>query len=318
MSGFEVGGLGFAKEAKDKYDVIIIGGGPGGITASIYAVKGGLSPLIVERAIEGGQMNNTETIENWTGFKSISGVELSERMAEHARHFGVDFVSSEVTGISQDGDKNIVLLETGKQIEALVLIIATGANPRKLRVPGEREFSGKGVSYCATCDGHFFSGKHVAVIGGGNSSMAEALYLSKIVERITVIQDLPKLTADKMLQDRVKALNKVEFLLERRVKEIRGDDKVRSVLIEGPDGKEEELETDGVFVLIGTTPNSEFLSSVVERDEHGYIKVNAKKETNVPGVYAIGDVIQKEVRQIATAAGDAAIAVHHAILDNFN
>ncbi|HAA85023.1 MAG TPA: thioredoxin-disulfide reductase [Kosmotogaceae bacterium] len=318
MSGFEVGGLGFAKEVEDQYDVIIIGGGPGGITASIYAVQGGLSPLIVERAIEGGQMNNTETIENWTGFKSISGVELSERMAEHARHFGVDLLSSEVTGISQNGDKKIVILETGKQIEARVLIIATGANPRKLHVPGEKEFSGKGVSYCATCDGHFFSGKHVAVIGGGNSSMTGTLYLSKIAERITVIQDLPKLTADKMLQDRVKALSKVEFLLGRRVKEIHGDDKVRSVLIEGSEGKKEELETDGVFVFVGTEPNSEFLSGVVERDEYGYIKVNEKKETSVPGVYAIGDVIQKEVRQIATAAGDAAIAIHHAILDDFN
>ncbi len=319
MNAFEVGGLNIAKKIKDYYDVIIIGGGPGGITAAIYAVQGGLSPLVIERAIEGGQMNNTETIENWPGFKTISGVELSERMAEHARHFGADSLNSEVTSIDAEGKLKKVILETGKMIEARVLVIATGANPRKLDVPGEGVFSGKGVSYCATCDGHFFSGKHVAVVGGGNSAMAETLYLLKIVRKITIIQDLLKLTGDKMLQDRVKASGKVDFVLGSKVRGIEGDEKVERLLVEKSDtGEQISVDIDGVFVFIGTTPNSSLLRGKVDLNRYGYVLVDSKMETSVPGVYGIGDVVEKEVRQIATAAGDAAVAMHHAILDHFD
>jgi thioredoxin reductase (NADPH) len=310
---FDLGSAKQKSEVKDYYDILIIGGGPGGITAGIYAVQAGLDPLIIERALEGGQINNTEKVENWTGFPSISGMDLAEKMAEHARAFDVSFLNAEVVELEVEGEKKTVILDNGKKIQSRVLIIATGSNPRKLNVPGEAEFAGKGVSYCATCDGHFFAGKHIAVIGGGNSALDEALFLSKIVDKITIVQNLPKLTADKLLQERIKATGKVDFIFNTVVDRIEGSDKVERLILKNVEtGELSTLEVEGVFVFIGLVPNTGFLKGKVKTNDWGYIMTDEHMETNVPGVYAIGDVREKEVRQIVTAAADGAIAVSHA------
>lgn len=313
MSFFDLGSAKQKSEVKDYYDILIVGGGPGGITAGIYAIQAGLDPLIIERALEGGQINNTEKVENWTGFPSISGMDLAEKMAEHARAFDVPFLNAEVVELEIEGEKKTVLLDNGKKIQSRVLIIATGSNPRRLNVPGEAELAGKGVSYCATCDGHFFAGKHIAVIGGGNSALDEALFLTKIVDKITIVQNLPKLTADKLLQERIKATGKVDFIFNTVVDRIEGNGKVERLILKNVDtGELSTLEIEGVFVFIGLVPNTGFLKGKVKTNDWGYIITDEHMETDVPGVYAIGDVREKEVRQIVTAAADGAIAVSHA------
>lgn len=317
MSFFE---LGSAKKSvlRDSYDVVIIGGGPSGITAGIYAVQAGLSPLIIEKALDGGQMNNTQAVENWTGFTSISGMELSEKMAEHARAFDVPFTYSEVVDLEIDEEEKAVVLDNGKKIMSKVIVLATGSNPRKLGVKGEEEFKGRGISYCATCDGHFFSDKHIAVIGGGNSALDESLYLSKIVSKITVIQNLPKLTADKLLQKKLNDTGKVEYVFSSVLDSVEGDSQLRRLNIRSVDtGEITPLEVDGVFVFIGLIPNSQFLKGKVELNEFGYVKTNDFMETNKKAVYAIGDVREKEVRQIVTAAADGSIAIYHAARNYF-
>jgi len=318
MSFFE---LGSAKKSdlKEYYDVTIIGGGPGGITAGIYAVQAGLNPIIVEKALDGGQMNNTQSVENWTGFTSIRGMELSEKMADHARAFDVPFTYAEVVDVETNGLEKAVVLDNGKKIKSRVIIVATGSNLRKLGVKGEEEFKGRGISYCATCDGHFFSDKHIAVIGGGNSALDESLCLSKMVSKITVIQNLPKLTADKLLQRKLNDTGKVEYIYNSVVDSVEGDSQVRKVNIRNVDsGEITSLPVDGIFVFIGLIPNSQFLKGKVELNEFGYVKTNDFMETSKKAVYAIGDVREKEVRQIVTAAADGAVAVYHAARNYFN
>lgn len=279
MAFFDLGSAKQKSEVKDYYDILIIGGGPGGITAGIYAVQAGLDPLIIERALEGGQINNTEKVENWTGFPSISGMDLAEKMAEHARAFDVSFLNAEVVELEVEGEKKTVILDNGKKIQSRVLIIATGSNPRKLNVPGEAEFAGKGVSYCATCDGHFFAGKHIAVIGGGNSALDEALFLSKIVDKITIVQNLPKLTADKLLQERIKATGKVDFIFNTVVDRIEGSDKVERLILKNVEtGELSTLEVEGVFVFIGLVPNTGFLKGKVKTNDWGYIMTDEHME----------------------------------------
>ena len=318
MSFFE---LGSAKKAEieDRYDIIIIGGGPGGITASIYSVQAGLKPLIIEKALDGGQMNNTQAVENWTGLTSIGGMELSEKMAEHARAFDVPFFYGEVVDVELEGPEKAVILDNGRRIASSVIIVATGSNPRSLGVEGEETFRGRGISYCATCDGHFFTDKHIAVIGGGNSALDESIYLSKMVKKITIVQNLPKLTADKLLQDKLNATGKVEYIFGSVVESIEGDTQVRAINIRHQEtGEITKLPIEGIFVFIGLLPNSGFLKGKVPLNGFGYILTDANMETEVKGVYAIGDVREKEVRQIVTAAADGAIAVYHAARTYFN
>lgn len=318
MSFFEVGSA-RKTDIQDSYDTIVIGGGPGGITASIYAVQAGLKPLIIEKALDGGQMNNTQSVENWTGFTSVSGMELSEKMAEHARAFEVPFYYAQVVDVQLEGKEKAVILDNGKRITAATLVVATGSNPRKLNVKGEEEFSGKGVSYCATCDGHFFKDKHIAVIGGGNSALDESLYLSKLVDRITIVQNLPKLTADKLLQTKVEATGKVDYIFGSLVDSIEGDSQVRAINVKNIEtGKITKLPIEGMFVFIGLIPNSGFLKGKLKLDKFGYVPADENMETEIRGVYAIGDVRVKEVRQIVTAAADGAIAVYHAARNYFN
>ncbi|HOI62802.1 MAG TPA: FAD-dependent oxidoreductase [Mesotoga sp.] len=318
MSFFE---LGSAKKAEieDRYDIVIIGGGPGGITASIYAMQAGLKPLIIEKAIDGGQMNNTQAVENWTGFTSVGGMELSEKMAEHARAFDVPFFYGEVVDVELEGPEKAVILDNGRRVASRVIIVATGSNPRSLGVEGEEAFKGRGISYCATCDGHFFTDKHIAVIGGGNSALDESIYLSKMIRKITIVQNLPKLTADKLLQDKLNATGKVEYIFSSVVESIEGDTQVRAIKIRNQEtGETTKLPIEGMFVFIGLLPNSGFLKGKLPLNRFGYIQTDGNMETEVKGVYAIGDVREKEVRQIVTAAADGAIAVYHAARTYFD
>ncbi|TYB92470.1 MAG: thioredoxin-disulfide reductase [Kosmotoga sp.] len=309
MAFFDVSSAKKTTDLKKEYDVIIIGGGPGGITASIYAVQAGLEPLVIEKALEGGQINNTDKVENWPGFSSISGVDLSEKMAQHAQDHNVMITNAEVVDIKPEEMKTVIL-DNGKQIKSPVLIIATGSNPKKLGVPGEEKYSGKGISYCATCDGHFFRDKHVAVIGGGNSALDEALYLAKIVKKITVVQNLPDLTADKMLQKKIKETGITDFIYNTVVKEVDGNEKLSKLVLKNvKTDKESELDVDGAFVFIGMNPNTDFLKGKVELNDYGYVITNDHCETNIERIYAVGDVREKEVRQIVTAAADGAIAL---------
>ncbi len=297
----------------EEYDIVIIGGGPGGITAGIYTVQAGLKPVVIEKAIEGGMMNNTELVENWPGTKSIRGMDLSEEMAEHAREFGVKFLSGEVVDIKKEGNIKIAVLDNGKEIKGNVLIISTGSRPRLLNSKGEKEYMGRGVSYCATCDGHFFKDKEIIVVGGGNSALDEALFLTKIVKKITVVQNLPYLTADKLLQEKLNDTGKVDYIFNSIVKEIKGDKFANRLVIQNTETNEEtELETEGIFVFIGLSPNTEFLKDKIPLNKWGYIETDESMETSEEAIYAVGDVRSKETRQIVTATADGAIAASHA------
>ena len=318
MEFFDVGSA-KKTDIKGRYDVIIIGGGPGGITAAIYAVQAGLKPLIIEKALDGGQMNNTQAVENWSGFSSISGMDLSEKMADHARAFDVPFAYNEVVDVELEGQEKAVILDNGKKLNSRVLIISTGSNPRDLGAKGEEQFKGKGISYCATCDGHFFADKHIAVIGGGNSALDESLYLSKMVRKITVVQNLAKLTADKLLQDKLNATGKVEYIYNSVVDSVEGDSQLSAISIRNVDsGNITRLPVEGMFVFIGLIPNSGFLKGKLKLNDFGYVPTDENMETEIEGIYAVGDVREKEVRQIVTAAADGAIAIYHAARSYFD
>jgi len=305
--------IGGESEVKDYYDVVVIGGGPAGISAALYATRAGLSCLVVESNITGGQMNETDIIENYPGFDEIRGATLAEKMRRHAEKFGAEFHIATVIDVDFSGQVKRVKLDEGTTISSKVVIIATGADHKKLNVPGEEEFAAKGVSYCATCDGHFFKGKTVALVGGGNTAITETLYLSNIVNKVIVIHRRDKLRATKILQDRAFKRENIEFLWNTIVREIRGSNKVEELLLENKKtGKTFTIKVDGVFIAIGLSPNTELFKGKVNLDSQGYIITNENMETNIRGVYAVGDVRAKSLRQVITAAADGAIAASHA------
>ena len=307
-----------SKELKEKYDVAVIGGGPGGLTAAIYARRAGLSVVVIERDIEGGYVNLTHLVENYPGFPGVKGEELASKFVEHARQFGAEFYNAAATKIEVEGEFKKIILDDGKETKAKVVIVATGANPKKLGIPGEEEFNGKGVSYCATCDGYLFSGKDIVVVGGGDSACDESTFLANIVNKITMIQLLETLTAAKTLQERVLSNPKIEIWYNSTLKEIRGDEKVREVVVQNvKTGEEKVLRTDGVFIFVGLDPNSKILEGLAEIDRYGYVVTDENMETRTKGIYAVGDVRQKNLRQIITAAADAAIAIEHAAKNYF-
>ncbi len=292
------------------YDVIIIGGGPAGLTASIYTSRAKLKTLILEKMIPGGQVTTTHLVENYPGFpEPINGFLLMSHFQKQAQNFGAEIViSKEVTSIEKE-DKIFKIKTPDNEYKAKAVLIATGAKYKTLGIPGEEKFKGRGVSYCATCDGAFFKDKEVAVIGGGNSALEEALFLTKFVKKVYLIHRRFQFRADKILQDRVKENEKIEPILNYVPVSVNGTDEVESITIEERDTKErKEIKVDGVFFFIGLSPNSEFLKDFVKKDENGYIIVNENLETNVEGCFAAGDVIKKKVRQIATAVGDGATA----------
>ncbi len=296
------------------HDVVIIGGGPAGLTAGIYAARGGLKTLLCEEKLLGGQIVLSFEVENYPGFPDgISGMELIERFSKQAEKFGVEVTYEGVQRIEDNREYKSVYLTNGNCIKTKTVIIAAGATADRLGCPGEKKFTGKGVSYCATCDGAFFRGKTVAVIGGGDSALEEALYLTNLAKKVYIIHRRDTLRAIKILQDRAMKNDKIEFIFNHVVKEIQGDKFVNGLLLENTKTKElTRLPVDGVFIYIGTTPNTEFVKDLIELDEEGYIVVNDKMETNIPGIYAAGDIRVSPLRQVVTAAADGAIAASSA------
>lgn len=300
------------EKSKNILDVVIIGAGPAGMTAAIYASRANLDVLMIEKDFYGGQMQSTGEIENYTGYDFISGAELSEKMFSHTQKFGAKFTFGEIQNIKLSKDFKTV--ETTKEkFNAKTVIISTGTTPRKLNIPGEEEFLSKGVSYCATCDGAFFKGKNVVVVGGGDSAVEEALYLSNIAKKVTVVHRRDKLRAQKILQDRAFAKNNVEFLWNSTITAINGEHSVNSVTINNLHTNEEyNLSVDGVFVYVGMIPQTNVFANLGILDENGYVVASEDLSTKIPGVFVAGDVRQKETRQIVTATSDGAIAAQSA------
>ncbi|MCM3711981.1 thioredoxin-disulfide reductase [Sporosarcina luteola] len=291
------------------YDVIIIGAGPAGMTAAVYTSRGSLSTLMLERGIPGGQMANTEEIENYPGFETILGPDLSTKMFEHAKAFGAEYAYGDVTEIIDEG--NVKIIKAGKkEYKARAIIITTGAEYRKMGVPGEKELTGRGVSYCAVCDGAFFKGREIVVIGGGDSAVEEGGYLTRFANKVTIIHRRDELRAQKILQDRAFANDKIDFIWNSTVKQVNEKDgKIGSVtLVSTVDGTETVMDTEGMFVYIGMDPLTAPFKGLGILDDHGYIVTNEEMETSVPGIYAAGDVRQKTLRQVVTATGDGSIA----------
>lgn len=295
------------------YDVIIAGAGPAGMTAAVYTSRANLKTLMIERGIPGGQMANTEEVENYPGYDHILGPDLSTKMFEHAKKFGAEYAYGEIKEIIDDKPYKTVVCGD-KQYKAKAVIITTGAKHKELGVPGEKDLSGRGVSYCAVCDGAFFKGKELVVIGGGDSAVEEGVYLTRFATKVTLIHRREELRAQKILQKRAFDNEKMEFLWNHVVKEINGTDrKVSSVTIEDVNtGEQRDFKTDGVFIYIGLVPLSEPFKSLGVTNENGYIETNELMETKVPGIFAAGDIREKMLRQIVTATGDGSIAAQSA------
>ena len=295
------------------YDVVIIGAGPAGMTAAVYASRANLATLMIERGIPGGQMASTEEVENYPGFDTILGPELSTKMFEHAKKFGAEYAYGDVSEVI-DGEEYKIIVSGKKQYKTRTIIITTGAEYKKLGIPGETELGGRGVSYCAVCDGAFFKQKNLIVIGGGDSAVEEGIYLTRFADKVTIVHRRDKLRAQKIIQDRAFANEKIDFIWNTQVKEIHEvDGKVGKVtLVSTVDGTEKEMQADGVFVYVGTLPLTAPFASLNILNEAGYIVTNEKMETAIPGIYAAGDVREKMLRQIVTATGDGSIAAQSA------
>jgi len=296
------------------YDTVIVGGGPAGLTAGIYAARSGLKTIILEEKVFGGQIVFSADLENYPGFpEGISGMDIIDKFLEQAKKFEAEISYEGVEKIENDTSCKRVILKNKSCITAKTVILATGASADRLGCPGEAKFMGKGVSYCATCDGAFFKGKTVAVVGGGDSALEEALYLANLVKKIYLIHRRDQFRAVKLLQDRVKKNKKIEIVFDSVVKEILGDKFVKGALIENVKTKQQSrLDIDGIFIYIGQTPNSKFVADLIQTDEYGYIITNEEMETNIPGIFAAGDVRKKSLRQVITACADGAIAASNA------
>jgi thioredoxin reductase (NADPH) len=297
-----------------QYDLLIIGAGPAGLTAALYGGRGGLKTLVVERTAAGGHAAMTDAIENYPGFpEGISGGELAESMEKQARKFGASFKTIvEVSGIRQD-DGVFAVTAGDETFSAKAVIVASGADPTKLGVPHEDELIGKGVSYCAVCDGAFFRDAQVAVVGGGNSALEEAVYLTRYAKRIYLIHRRDRFRADKILVDRALGHPSIEAIMETVVEEILGDKAVTAVKLKNVKTSETRtLPVEGIFVYAGYRPNTGYLKGVVDLDEVGCVVTDAEMATRVPGIFAAGDVRSKNLRQVVTAAGDGATAAFSA------
>ncbi|MCB5245076.1 MAG: thioredoxin-disulfide reductase [Candidatus Cloacimonetes bacterium] len=303
------------------YDVMIIGSGPAGLSAGIYAARSGLKTVILERAIVGGQITSAHQVENYPGFpEAIEGFELTERMRQQAERFQAQFLDEEVTAIGMEGLCKIVETRENKY-RTKALIVCTGASPRRLNVPGEERFMGRGVSYCATCDGALYRDKVVAVIGGGDSAVEEGIYLTHFARKVYIIHRRDELRAQKILQERAFQNPKIEFIWNSVVQEIYGTDKIEKLEIFNRQTQQiSYLPVDGVFIYVGILPNNKLLESRINLDEAGFVYTDEFMHTNIPGVYAAGDIRHKVLRQVVTATSDGAIAAFNAekwIRDNY-
>ena len=290
------------------YDLIIIGGGPGGLTAAIYALRAKLDLLLLEKTGIGGQIALSDVVENYPGLPGLSGVELMTKFEEQAKSFGLQTDYAEVQSIKDHGDHRLVSTTSGG-LKTRAVIIAAGAKPRRLNVPGETEYTGRGVSYCATCDGFFFRGKDVVVVGGGDTAVKESLFLAKLVNKVTVIHRRDALRAEKIIQEKALADPKIDFLWDTVVERISGEKTVSGVTVKNIKTDEtKDLAVDGAFVFVGILPNSDFIDC--DKDEAGFIRTDDHMRTSINGVFAVGDVRTTVLRQVATAVGDGAIAAH--------
>lgn len=298
---------------RSQYDVIIIGGGPAGLTAGLYTGRAKLKTAIIEGSAIGGRMAEAWEIENYPGIvEPINGYDLTQKMHEQTIKFGVEHIQTGVTGIELASGDKIVKTALG-DYSARALIIAGGSERRKLGIPGEKELVGRGVSFCATCDGPFFRNKTVAVIGGGNGALNEAIHMTHFAEKIYIIHRRDKLRATPVLQEKAKADSKIEFIWNTDVIAIEGDGTVERMRLKNiKTGDESTMDVGGVFVAVGLIPNTEYLKGVVELNQVGAVITNENMETNVPGIYAAGDVRANSVRQVVTAAGDGATAASNA------
>jgi thioredoxin reductase (NADPH) len=291
-----------------EYDVIIVGGGPAGLAAALYTARMNLKTAVLDRGPLGGQLLNTELVEDYPGFDSILGSELAMKMGEHARKFGVEVRDFEpVKEIDVEGGAKVVRLESGEELRAPALIMAAGGLPRYLQVPGEKELWGRGVSYCAVCDGAFFKGQELAVIGGGDAAVEEGDFLTRYASKVYILHRRSELRAQPILVERARLNDKIEFIFDAHVKEITGDSKVQAVRYE-QHGQTRELKVGGVFIFVGFVPNSALLKVHVEHDQGGYIVTDRNMQTSVDGIWAVGDVRAQLTKQIATAVGDGTTA----------
>ncbi len=294
-----------------QYQLIIVGGGPAGLSAGLYAARSRLKALLIEKGMVGGQVLITNQVDNYPGFvEGIQGFDLMEKMAAHAERFGLQKEYAAIASLELEGAVKTVRLENGEVRTAGTVILCTGARPRRLGVPGEEAFAGRGVSYCATCDGPLYRNQDIAVIGGGNTAVQEALHLTKFANKVTVIHRRDTLRATKVLQERAFADPKIDFFWNTRVKEIRGDSQgVDSLLLAHEDNTESVLRVGGVFSLIGIVPNNELLpQDQLELDKAGFVITDADMATSLPGVFAAGDIRSKHFRQIINAAGEGVVA----------
>jgi thioredoxin reductase (NADPH) len=290
------------------YDVIIVGGGPAGLAAGLYTARMDLKAVLLDRGPLGGQLLNTELVEDYPGFESILGSELAMKMGDHARKFGLEMRDFEpVKEIDVEDGTKVVRLENGEELRAPAVIMAAGGLPRYLEVPGEKEYWGRGVSYCAVCDGAFFKGEELAVVGGGDAAVEEGDFLTRYASKVYIIHRRNELRAQPILVDRARTNPKIEFILDAQVKSITGDQKVRAVNYEHR-GHVTELPVGGVFIFVGFVPNSKLLKVHVKHDDAGYIITDRNMQTSVDGVWAVGDVRSQLTKQIATAAGDGTTA----------
>ncbi len=291
------------------YDVIVLGAGPGGMTAALYASRSNLDTLLLERGLPGGQLNNTAEIENYSGFKKITGPELAVNMFDGAQGFGAEYEYANVQKVVDKGTYKEVITDD-KVYRTRAVIASTGAEHRKLNVTGEDSYSGGGVSYCAVCDGAFFKGKDIVVVGGGDSAVEEGTYLTQFAKSVTIIHRRDELRAQQILQERAFKNEKIHFIWDSVVEEITGNgSNVTGVQIKNvKTGETSHVDTDGVFIYVGVLPNSEAFSDLDITDAEGWIETNEVMSTRVPGIYAVGDVRQTPLRQVATAVGDGSLA----------